>query len=157
MHDGLLQVGLERLPGPEGLQVPGEGPDDLQPGASWTSLSSGPAAASAPWRMTWEPGTWRPPAAKGPPPFFCSSLRISQRFPTACQIAIKFSHFKVNCCPLTFRSVMSSTPRSSPLPHPDNWHLCPTGFSGPCSLSPHQFLAPLSEGGLQVLTWQALV
>lgn len=56
--------------------------DALQPGASPTSVSSGPAAASVPWRRAGSGGPGAAAAAQGPPPLFGSSPRDPVRMPS---------------------------------------------------------------------------
>lgn len=144
MHDGNVCAGLERLPW------------DCVAGWGSSARRRSPCSPARcvldrPFLRLCHPqrpleagrgaGHWaRPPAAQSWLPHFWSFRRVPQRFPITCQIAIKFPHFEVNCCLVTFWSVTPFTPRPFLLPHPDKWLLGPTGFSGPCSPSLHQFL-----------------
>lgn len=126
--------------------------DALQPGASRTSVSSGPAAASVPWRRAGSGARARPPQPRARLRFSVPLLGIPYGCPAASQITIKLPHFKVSCCPLTSLSASPFPPRPFPLPHLHKWLPGPAGFSGgPSSRSLLQFSAPSSKDPSRVL------
>lgn len=106
LHDGRLRVGPERL-----RWDCGEGWES----SAWRRSPCSPARCvlDRPFLRLCRPQRpleagrgaghrERPPTAQGWLPLFCSFLRVPQRFPIGSEMAIKFPHFKVNCCPVTF-------------------------------------------------------